>query len=173
MCAARLEAAGCDVAWARFTPALLGELRGAPPDAVVIDLDRAPSVGRDAALQLRQRRSTRSVRLLFAGAPEGIEQAIGSLPAGARLRRRLGRENDLVLWFPGTRRELERRVAEMRERIGSGGLWIAWAKQASGRATDLTQVVVRRVGLANGLVDYKIIALDATWSALRFRRRER
>jgi hypothetical protein len=32
--------------------------------------------------------------------------------------------------------------------------------------------VVREVGLAAGLVDYKVCAVDATWSGLRFTRRK-
>ena len=46
--------------------------------------------------------------------------------------------------------------------------WIIWPKKASGVDTDLTQAVVRQRGLAAGLVDYKIAAIDATWSGLRF-----
>ena len=39
--------------------------------------------------------------------------------------------------------------------------------------TDLTQTAVRRYGLDAGLVDYKISAIDGTWSGLCFARRER
>ena len=39
-------------------------------------------------------------------------------------------------------------------------------------ATDLTQQYVRETGLAAGLVDYKICAVDATWSGLLFTRRQ-
>ena len=53
-----------------------------------------------------------------------------------------------------------------------GRLWITWPKKASGVQSDLTQAVVRRTGLAAGLVDYKIGALDETWSALLFTRRK-
>jgi hypothetical protein len=53
-----------------------------------------------------------------------------------------------------------------------GGLWIAWPKKASGVATDLTQADVRRIGLASGLVDYKICTIDETWSGLLFARRK-
>jgi hypothetical protein len=49
---------------------------------------------------------------------------------------------------------------------------VAWPKASSGKQTDLTQAVVRSTGLAAGLVDYKICAIDATWSALRFTRRK-
>jgi len=49
-----------------------------------------------------------------------------------------------------------------------GGLWIAWPKKGSGIESDLNQAIVRKVGLANKLVDYKICAIDNTWSALKF-----
>jgi hypothetical protein len=39
--------------------------------------------------------------------------------------------------------------------------------------TELTESVVRRVGLATGLVDVKVCAVDATWSGLKFVRRLR
>jgi hypothetical protein len=50
-------------------------------------------------------------------------------------------------------------------------LWIAWPKKASGVASDLTQNDVRRIGLAAGLVDFKICAIDETWSGLKFVKR--
>jgi CheY-like chemotaxis protein len=49
---------------------------------------------------------------------------------------------------------------------------VLWPKKASGVTTDLTQEIVRATGLRSGLVDYKIAAIDATWSGLRFARRE-
>ena len=52
-----------------------------------------------------------------------------------------------------------------------GGLWVAWPKKSSGIGSDLTQQIVRRTAEAAGLVDYKIIAIDATWSGLLFTRR--
>jgi hypothetical protein len=52
-------------------------------------------------------------------------------------------------------------------------LWIAWPKRTSGVATDLTENVVREVGLELGLVDVKVCAVDATWSGLKFVRRLR
>ncbi len=48
-----------------------------------------------------------------------------------------------------------------------GGLWIAWPKQASGVATDITGDVVRELALPTGLVDVKVCAIDDTWSGLR------
>jgi hypothetical protein len=50
-------------------------------------------------------------------------------------------------------------------------LWIAWPKKASRLETDVSETEVRQTGLDAGLVDYKICAIDATWSGLLFRRR--
>lgn len=47
-------------------------------------------------------------------------------------------------------------------------LWICWPKKASGVATDLSSDAVRTFGLAGGLVDVKVCAVDATWSGLKF-----
>lgn len=52
-----------------------------------------------------------------------------------------------------------------------GGIWIAWPKRASGITTDCSDMVVRELGLATGLVDNKVCAIDETWSALRFAKR--
>jgi hypothetical protein len=53
----------------------------------------------------------------------------------------------------------------------AGALWACWPKRASGVATDLDEHAVREHGLAAGLVDVKVAAVDATWSGLKFVRR--
>jgi hypothetical protein len=45
---------------------------------------------------------------------------------------------------------------------------VSWPKKASGVTTDLSDIVVRDVGLAAGLVDIKVCAIDETWSGLKF-----
>ncbi|MFI7415792.1 hypothetical protein [Nonomuraea sp. NPDC049684] len=50
----------------------------------------------------------------------------------------------------------------------NGGLWIWRIKPASGIPTDLSDRLVRDFGLAAGLVDNKVAAIDETWSGLRF-----
>ena len=64
-------------------------------------------------------------------------------------------------------------MAELSKVMPDGGrLWLAWPKKASGVVTDVSEPVVREVGLAAGLVDYKICAIDGTWSGLLFARRK-
>jgi hypothetical protein len=50
----------------------------------------------------------------------------------------------------------------------AGMLWVAWPKKSSGVVTDLTENDVRDYGLAQGLVDVKVCAIDETWSGLKF-----
>jgi CheY-like chemotaxis protein len=103
------------------------------------------------------------------GAPRDFEKNMSDhLPAGVKFRRQARGRCDLVIWFCKSQKELKSRVRALGELAGTGGLWIAWPKQASGVRTDLTQTEVRESGLAVGLVDYKIAAIDATWSGLRF-----
>ncbi len=107
-------------------------------------------------------------RVLLAGAPDGFPDTLGHLPEGARLLSRYGKETDLILWFVRSRRDLEGALAKWVPRVGRGGMWILWPKKSSGIFSDLTQAVVRKAGLGSGLVDYKIAAVDDTWSGLKF-----
>ncbi len=50
----------------------------------------------------------------------------------------------------------------------AGAIWVCWPKKSSGITTDLTETDVREFGLANGRVDVKVAAIDATWSGLKF-----
>jgi len=106
------------------------------------------------------------------GAPEGFERNLQPLPEGVRLLSRAGNGAERVLLFVKSRAEMARRFGAATRAVGEkGGLWIVWPKQASGVATDLTQPDVRAFGLEAGWVDYKICAVDETWSGLLFARR--
>lgn len=112
-------------------------------------------------------------RVALDGAPRGFETVLGELPAGASLQRRSTRNlPDLTLWFVRSRAELRRGIRGKVARGAGGGLWILWPKQTSTLAGDLRETDVREIGLAAGLVDFKVCAVDATWSGLRFSRRK-
>lgn len=241
--AKNLRAAGYDVN--RILPQGLGFLRDVrrdPPDAIAIDLERLPSVGRDIGLALRISKSTRHIPIVFVGgvadkvagirkllpdasytpwskvglelkramvrrmidpvvprsifetysgtpllkklgvktnssvalidAPDGFLQSLGSLPDGATLRDKFGRGCDLTMWFVRSSGELNRGIKRIAADLDDGLVWIAWPKKTSAIVSDLSQVSVRRVGLAIGLVDFKVCAIDATWSGLLFTRRK-
>lgn len=239
---AKLRSAGHLVAYDPLTPAVLRRIRTEQPDAVVIDLSRAPSQGRDAAMWLRHQKSTRQIPLVlvegepakmtpikkqlpdavytswrgirgavkralanpradpvapasamagYSGtplpkklgikpgsvvalvrAPAAFEETLGSLPPGVTLRNDARGRRDITIWFVKSLSELERRIESMAGSLGRRKLWIAWPKKASSVATDVSERDVRRAGLAFGLVDYKICAIDDTWSGLLFSTRK-
>jgi hypothetical protein len=105
------------------------------------------------------------------GAPEGFDRVLGSLPAGARLRPSGRGRRDLTLAFAGGVRELERRWDRLAADRAVDDVWIVWAKKASPLHAGVTENLVRDTGLDRGFVDFKVAAIDETWSGLRFKRR--
>ena len=103
-------------------------------------------------------------------APPGFEKTLGRLPEGVTLRMQARGRPGLTLWFARSRKDLERRIKRMVPFAENGGLWIVWPKKASRIASDLSETTVRGAGLAAGLVDFKVCAVDTTWSGLRFTR---
>jgi hypothetical protein len=240
--ARRLQALGYQVVHSMMNPVGLREMRQNPPDAIVIDLSRLPSQGRDLGMNIRKYKSTRHVPLVFIGgdpekvkaikkvlpdatytswegikyslehtienppsdpvapasvfdvykgtplqtklglkpnsvvaligAPEGFDETLGELPEGVTVRKQTRGNADLTLWFTKSKQDLEKRIEKMVQFIGEGYLWIIWPKKVSKVKTDLSQVVVRKIGLDSGLVDFKICSVDATWSGLCFTRRK-
>jgi CheY-like chemotaxis protein len=238
-----LRAAGYEVLFDDSVgPELLRGLKEKPPAALVIDLTRLPSHGREVGVAMRQTKSTRHVPLVFAGgapekvarirellpdagytewtgirsalkraishppaqpvatrsvfeayrsrplleklgiranmvagvahAPKGFGELLGALPEGARLLTRPRQGCDLLIWFVRTEDELRRDLCRMAALADDRPIWIAWRKKSAGGNAGLNQQIVRKSGLAAGLVDYKICAIDATWAGLLFRKRK-
>lgn len=105
-------------------------------------------------------------------APRGYDGILGKLPRDVRRKIAAVGPLDFVQFFTTERHELERRFATLARALTPAGmLWISWPKKTSGVATDLTEDVIRTVGLAHGLVDVKVAAVDDVWSGLKFVRR--
>jgi len=241
--AARIEALGYQVAYKiPAVPDFLRKLGNNPPAAVIIDLSRLPSQGRDLALLIRKRKTTRYVPLVFIGgapekaarikellpdacfaawedagrslkeailnppadpavpssqfaayadrslteklgikagsvvgladAPDDFIGTLGELPKEAQLRERPDNECNMFIWFVRSRKQLENGVKRMAVLAVHGPLWIVWPKQASRMRADITQQQVREIGLAAGLVDYKVCSIDKTWAGLLFTRKK-
>lgn len=108
------------------------------------------------------------------GAPDGFEALLKGLPKSVKLVYGNSGVADLIIWWPASANDAAARVKKIEARIAPGGaVWMAWAKKSSGVKTDLTEDVMRDVGLPIGLVDYKVCAIDATWSGLKFARRKK
>lgn len=75
---------------------------------------------------------------------------------------------DLLILFVTSRKELARRLPGVVKGLEKRSFWLAWPKRTSGVATDLTEDVLREIALPLGVVDYKVCAIDQTWSGLKF-----
>lgn len=108
------------------------------------------------------------MRVALVGAPEHYPRLLGELPA-VRVLGRPGKQMDLVHAFATRARELDRKLPGWKAALADNGtLWISWPKKTSELETDLTREVVRAAGLACGLVDVKVCAVDEDWSGLAF-----
>lgn len=106
--------------------------------------------------------------LRFVNAPAELEKEL-NLPANVTLNSRARKPIDLVLLFVTTKSELERTFSTYAAKLRPAGmLWISWPKKSSGVASDLSDNVVRELGLAKGMVDVKVCAVDDVWSGLKF-----
>ena len=106
-------------------------------------------------------------RVVLLGAPDGFRALLDPLPP-VELATTLGTRADVIVLFTVARGELEKRFAAITKALDpSGGFWVAWPKRASKVPTDMTEDVVREVGLPKGLVDNKVCAIDEIWSGLR------
>ena len=102
-------------------------------------------------------------------APPGFEAELEPLPDGAEVVRALREGADVAVVFVTTRADLEERFPEVARHLQpAGGLWVAWPKRSSKMPTDLTEDVLREVGLPQGWVDNKVCAVTDVWSGLRF-----
>ncbi|HET6348478.1 MAG TPA: hypothetical protein VFH88_05270, partial [Candidatus Krumholzibacteria bacterium] len=101
-------------------------------------------------------------------APRDFSRTLGALPEGAQLRVRATRERTLTVWFCKSARRYRAQMRAVMAALSGAPLWVAWPKQASNVESDMSETVVRNVALAHGLVDYKVCAIDDTWSALKF-----
>ena len=102
-------------------------------------------------------------------APPGYDETLGSLPQGVTRSRALEGKIDFIQFFANEGQVLEREFPRLKDALSETGmLWVSWPKRSSRAPTDLDENRVREIGLANGLVDVKVAAVDETWSGLKF-----
>jgi len=76
---------------------------------------------------------------------------------------------DFIFFFAQSLAVLESQLLSAVKALAPAGMiWISWPKKSSGAATDLTEEVVRQIGLGAGLVDVKVCAVTSIWSGLKF-----
>jgi len=110
--------------------------------------------------------------LALLNAPDDYDRLLGKLPDGVIVARELKEESDFIQLFATERASLEKEFPRLKAKLKRAGVvWLSWPKASSRLHADLSDRVVRGVGLKNGLVDVKVCAIDDSWSALKFARR--
>jgi hypothetical protein len=108
-------------------------------------------------------------RIILRHHPASFLADLGKLPEGAATADRVSGKANVAVYFTERLAALEKDFSGLAASlVPDGMLWIGWPKKSSGRPTDLTEDVVREVGLQGGLVDVKVCAIDETWSGLKF-----
>jgi len=102
--------------------------------------------------------------------PSSFEATLGELPEGARLLPAgRGGDFDVILLFVKDLETLEAKLGPSIARMGPAtALWICWPKKTSPLATNVDENKARERGLAAGIVDVKVCAVDQDWSGLKF-----
>ena len=155
--------------WEKVTGAVKRALRHRPaaPVCPPSAMERYAGARLDRKLGLKP-----AMEVAILGPPEGFPELLGELAPETRLVTDIGPHTALTLWFVRGRRELEAETAYLAARLPEAcGLWMIYPKQSSRHKVDFNQKDVRAAGMAVGLVDFKICAVDADWTGLRFARR--
>lgn len=101
--------------------------------------------------------------------PVNYRATLGPLPKGVVPSSKLPTHADFIHFFTRERDDLEGIFLSLKCALAQDGmLWISWPKGASKIPTDLNENIVREIGLAHGLVDIKVCAVDESWSGLKF-----
>ena len=112
------------------------------------------------------------LRVRLVHAPDDYFSLCGFDAAQVALVARKTGSSDFTHVFATKRTQLERELPGLIASLADKGvLWISWPKKSAKIATDVTEDTLREIVLPLGLVDVKVCAVDAIWSALKFVRR--
>ena len=108
-------------------------------------------------------------RMAVSGCPIDYAALLGGLPDGVINLNLDAGGLDFIHVFIRNSSELSAGFEVWRAALQPAGmLWVSWPKRSSGVANDLDENKIREVGLAAGLVDVKVCAVDSIWSGLKF-----
>jgi len=112
-------------------------------------------------------------RVRLVDEPDGFLELLEPIPDDVEFVERGERTVDVTIAFCRRTADAVAHIARLGPTIVDREmLWIGWPKRTSSLASDLSEDIIRQVGLDAGLVDVKVCAIDATWSGLKFVRRK-
>ncbi|HEX8983072.1 MAG TPA: hypothetical protein VF792_09905 [Ktedonobacterales bacterium] len=109
------------------------------------------------------------MRVRLIGAPADYLEALGAVVAQVEFDDSATSELDFIQVFAIHQSALMGSLpAQVSALAPNGALWLCWPKLSAKVPTDLREQAVREAGLAAGLVDVKVAAIDTMWSGLKF-----
>jgi hypothetical protein len=156
--------------WAGAVDAVKRALKKAP----TIFAQPVPYMQQWAGSPLAKKLDLKSgVKAALIGAEEGFVELLGDLPEDVELVARITAQTKLVLWFVRASHEIAAAFELAGARMPDGcSVWIIYPKKAGRYRVDFNQNDIRLTGIEAGFVDYKICAVDADWSGMKFARRK-
>jgi hypothetical protein len=110
-------------------------------------------------------------RVLLLDAPDGYLHELGEMPEGVEIAHRAKGHYDVAQVFAANQADALRRAQDALKALKPGGaLWVCWPKQSAHIETDLNRDILFRTMQPLGLQAVSNIAINETWSALRFKR---
>jgi hypothetical protein len=108
-------------------------------------------------------------KVLTLAAPKGYADLVGGLPEGAKVVKKGAA--DFVHLFVADSAALDRELDGALAALGDETLfWISYPKKTSGMVSDLTRDVLWKLVEPKGWEPVTQIAIDETWSAMRFKK---
>jgi len=103
------------------------------------------------------------------GAPKGFSSLLDPLPAGATVTTSPRGECDVVMGFVEMLSDAMAMAPKLKRSLADDGvLWVCYPKLTSARAGELSRDLLGKELAKHGLRAVAQIALDDTWSAMRF-----
>src|SRR4051812_48295772 len=86
--------------------------------------------------------------------PANYFSLFDDMPADIKMLTETKSEKHLIHYFATRAEELHKDILSLKKEIAPNGIiWVSWPKKASKLPTDVTEDVIRKLALANGLVD--------------------
>lgn len=109
-------------------------------------------------------------KMLIMNMPEGYMQTLGNLPKGAEIQTKAEGVFDFVQVFMHNKADIDNYATTAIQVLRPGGLlWFSYPKKSSKVKTDITRDIGWESVKSVGWRPVTQIAIDETWSALRFR----
>jgi hypothetical protein len=154
--------------WDEIRPAIKRAIKNAPRNPSV-----PSTMASYSASPLPKKLGIRdNCSIMLINPPNRFERKLDPLPAYTKIIDD-PKEANVAILFVMSQAELARDFRSLAKALPEKtALWISWPKKTSGVKTDLDGNIVREFGLDAGWVDYKVCAIDETWSGLCFARRK-